>query len=409
MSHRISCLHYVREIRKSLGGVVSTVLDLCGSTAARGHRVVLVTCDAADVPSHWLDGGDRMPEVVVVAPSRTSKRLLSRSALQKCNELAETIDLAHLHTPWELGNYQLGPLFRRHSVPYVVTVHGMLDHYVMAQKAMKKRVFLSLGGRRLFTQATTIHFTAQSEQEQASTYVSVADRAFVESCAIDLSLYRDLPGLEPAYRAFPEIDRDKPKILFLSRVHPKKGLDLLLRAMKILRAASRSYQLLIAGPGEDRYIAELKSLAEELGVADEVQFLGMVSGVEKTSLYQTADVFVLPTHQENFGLVLPEAMACGTPVITTRGTDIWRELESGGATIVDESPSQIADAVVAVTADPERRRRLGEQGREFVYGWLDADRIAASYESMYFDAIRRGIPPFSSTAVVKGGDVVVAT
>lgn len=408
MKKRFACLHFVREIRNSLGGVVSTVVDLCQSMSARGHQITLVTCDGRDAPAHWTNATGQWPRVLEVSHSRLTRLLLNRSALDRCRDLAGEIDVAHLHTPWELGNYQLSSLLRRQGVPYVITVHGMLDHYTMAQKALKKRTFLALGGRRLFRRATTVHFTAQSEMDQALNYVPGVDRSYVESCALDLTPYRDLPGIEPAHRAFPQIERTVPTLLFLSRVHPKKRVESLLRAAAILQQAGRRYQVLIAGPGDPQYVSHLKSLAAELGIGKCTLFLGMVQGIEKRSLYQLADAFVLPTHQENFGLVLPEAMACGVPVITTRGTDIWRELQSGGATIVDGSPQSIADAVIAVTGDPEKRRTLGQQGQEFVHRWLDADRVAASYENMYFDAIRRGIPPFDGKPATLKGEVLAA-
>ncbi len=121
----------------------------------------------------------------------------------------------------------------------------------------------------------------------------------------------------------------------------------------------------------------------------------MVRGIEKISLYQACDLFVLPTHQENFGLVLPEAMACGTPVITTRGVDIWPELESGGATIVDGTPEAIARAIKDLLSDPEALAARGERARRFVCDWLNPTDLAARYEAMYRDAIA---DPFGSAA-----------
>jgi glycosyltransferase involved in cell wall biosynthesis len=102
-----------------------------------------------------------------------------------------------------------------------------------------------------------------------------------------------------------------------------------------------------------------------------------------------ADVFVLPTHQENFGLVLPEALACGTPVVTTRGTDIWRELEQAGASIVENRPDKLADAIDKLMADEARRKTLGEQGRAYVMKWLAEAQVVAGYEQMYHQTLQR--------------------
>lgn len=390
MTKRLSCAHFVREVRSELGGVVSVAVDLCRMMAERGHRMTLVTCDARDAPREW-HGDDDAPRIVEMPPSRMTRLRLSRQAVAQFDRIIADVDVVHLHTPWDLCNYQLAPLLRRAGVPYVVSVHGMLDDWSMRQKSFKKRAFLSLGGRSLFRHAATVHYTAQAEKEQAEHWIPPARRSVVQSCPLDLSAFRPLVGSGVALAAFPQIRKDARKILFLSRIHPKKGIDLLIRAAAILQARDLDFQLLIAGPGEASYVSALTSLAASAGVAERTFFLGMVQGLAKRSLYEAADVFVLPTHQENFGLVLAEAMACGTPVITTRGTDIWHELEAGGAKIVDHQPQEIADAIVDVLGDEGRRRRLGEQSRAYVNHWLDMDRTAAAYEQMYFDAIARGV------------------
>jgi glycosyltransferase involved in cell wall biosynthesis len=383
------CVHFIREIRSELGGVVTAVLDLSQAMAARGHRVTIMTCDAQDVPQEWRGPG-QWPTVVEAPHSRFSKGILSRPGVARFSDSLSDADIVHLHTPWELANFQLAPQITRRGKPYVVTPHGMLDHYTMSQKRLKKRVFLALRGRSLFRNATTVHFTAQAEMDQALHYVPVTGRSAVISCLLDLSAYRELPGPDAALQTFPQIRADAFKILFLSRVHPKKGVDRLIQAgAELKRRGAKPFQLLVAGPGDESYLAGLKRLAADLGVGDVIHFLGMVRGVVKRSLYQAADVFALPTHQENFGLVLAEAMACGTPVVTTRGADIWQELQQGGAQIVDGSPTGIADGISFFAEDAERRQ-IAEQGRAFVNDWLDRDRVAEAYEAMYADAIERG-------------------
>ena len=112
----------------------------------------------------------------------------------------------------------------------------------------------------------------------------------------------------------------------------------------------------------------------------------MVVGDLKLSLYAMADVFALPTQQENFGIVYPEAMLCETPVIGTKGTDIWRELEKGGAIIADRTPNAFADAIEDLVSDKEVLKAKGQQGREHILSWLDNDSVAKRYEEMYEQA-----------------------
>ena len=390
MSEKLSCLHYISEVRFELGGVVQTVVDLCDALSSRGHRVTMVTCDASDVPPSWKQSDDVGPKVVEIPHSSLIRKRIGSKGLELFEKELKGIDLAHLHTPWDLGNIQLRPILRRAEVPYIVTVHGMLDDWCMNVGRLKKTAFLWAMGKQLFDQATTVHLTAEAEFEQASRYVPISDRKAVQPCAIDLSAYDSLPGPEPALKAFPAIDPDKLKVLFLSRIHPKKGIELLLQAGALLKEQGLPIQLLIAGPGDPKYVQTLKELMSKLGLNEETEFLGMVHGEVKSSLFEIADAFVLPTYQENFGLVIAEAMACGTPVVTTRGTDIWQEISSGGAKIAELNPESIAEKIRELFADMDQCREIGQQGYHFVRNWLGPENVTSGYEEMYQQTIDRG-------------------
>lgn len=405
MTKTFTCVHFIEAIRSELGGVVSAVVDVCQAVASRGHRIIVATCDGTDAPTEWRNAAADSPQLVELPPSPLTRKLISGAGVARFGQLLNEVDVAHLHTPWSLGNYQLSKTLRSAQIPYVVSVHGMLDHYSMQKKSLKKHAFLRLGGRRLFRNATAVHFTAEEERTQALHYIPGADRAVVEPCLVDLSPYDRLPGSELALQTFPQLNAKGPKLLFLSRVHPKKGVDLLIRATAELRRSFPELQVFIAGPGDESYIAQLRNLATELNIASSIHFLGMVRGETKLSLYQAADVFVLPTHQENFGIVLPEAMACGLPVVTTRGTDIWRELQQGSVTIVDAAPPEIAAGVAEILRNPAKAAAMRVQGTAFVRQWLDAERLAARYETMYRDAIARGLPPFATAVTPSVAEV----
>ena len=123
---------------------------------------------------------------------------------------------------------------------------------------------------------------------------------------------------------------------------------------------------------------------DRLGLAERVSFLGFVSGREKVSLYEAADIFVLPTNQENWGFVLIESLACGTPVVTTRGVDIWSELESsGGAVIVEPTPPAIASAMADLIRDRAKLETMQRQARAWVLENLNVDRVVVQYERFY--------------------------
>jgi glycosyltransferase involved in cell wall biosynthesis len=269
------------------------------------------------------------------------------------------------------------------GLPYVLTVHGMLDDWSMAQKPLKKRLYLALAGRRLLEKAAVVHCTARGELDQARQWFPNGN-GFVAPYIFDLSPFRDLPGPELARRSIATVAEDVPAILFLSRLHYKKQPEVLIDAAAILRDEGRRFQVLFAGTGEPAYEERLAARVREHRLEDVVHFLGLVLGEQKVSLYQAADVFSLPTSQENFGFVLAEALAACTPVVTTKGTDIWPELEaSGGALLTAGDAPSTARGIATLLDDPERARRMGRVGREWVLRTLDPDAVGRRFESIY--------------------------
>jgi glycosyltransferase involved in cell wall biosynthesis len=384
----VRCVHYLSRIRLETGGVVRSVLDFCQVFAALGNPTTLVTGDATDVPAEWASStGQGIPRLIAINPPRGKFALLHRSDKARLREALADAQVLHLHTPWEPSNLQAAALARQAGVPFVLSAHGMLDDWSMAQKAFKKRAYLKLAGSKLLRRAARVHFTAQAELNQARKWLA-SDNGVVLPLVMDLSPFENLPGPDLARQRFAPLRQADTKLLFLSRVHPKKGVDLLIQALAELRRRGCTASLLIAGPGEQQYVESLKKLAAELGVGENVQFCGMIRGEEKLSLYQAADLFVLPTSQENFGLVLIEALACRLPVITTQGVDIWKELQSAGAMITDRSPLAIALAIENMLADPALNQRR-EQGRAWVLNELNPQKVAREYESLYEQISKR--------------------
>jgi glycosyltransferase involved in cell wall biosynthesis len=273
--------------------------------------------------------------------------------------------------------------------PYVLTPHGMLDDWSMAQQGVKKRLYLWFCGNRLLNGAARIHCTARGELDQASKWFDGA-KGVVVPLIFDLEAFEKLPGAQLASGRFAGVGLSEAKLLFLSRIHVKKGVECLIEAAAELKKRGKNCTVLIAGPGEEEYIRRLRALAREKGLGDQVHFLGMVRGEEKLSLFQCAALFVLPTQQENFGLALIEAMACGTAVVTTRGVDLWRELEEAGAEIVEAEGVAMARAIAGLLEDREGLEARGARGREWVFEQLNPERVAGEYEAMYREVARGG-------------------
>lgn len=380
-------LHYKGTIGLEEGGVVRAVLDLCTEFARAGHQVTLATFDPKDAPEPWKRGEPGTPRILRVASRRLPAGPTGRGPLA---EAVAAADIVHLHSVWQPPNLQIARVARRLGKPYVASIHGMLDDWTIAQKHLKKRAFLALGGGRYLARASVVHATAEAELAQARKWIGGAPGE-VAPLIFDLSDFTTLPGPGPARARFPQIRFDVPRLLFLSRLHYKKGVDRLIRAGAILRDRGIDFQMLLAGTGEEAYVRQMHALRDELGLRDHVEFLGFVSGVEKVSLYEASTAFVLPTSQENFGFVFFEALACARPVVTTKGTDTWPEIEaSGGGVIAGEQPQPFAEAIAALLAEgPGALAARGERARAWTLGYFDTARILGEYEAMYRRAIER--------------------
>ncbi len=380
-------LHYKPTIRLEEGGVVRAVLDLCTEMAHAGHAVTLATRDATDAPAAWKAGEPGCPVLLHTPP---------RGSPTKSAELLDAVadaDVVHLHAVWQPDNLALARACRRAGTPYVVSIHGMLDDWTIAQKHAKKRLFLALGGTRFLARAAVVHTTAEAERTQATKWIG-GTPAEVVPLLFDLSDFADLPGAGPAVAKFPQLNRDVPRLLFLSRIHEKKGVDRLLRAAGILRDRGIAFQLLIAGTGDEPYVSRVRALRDQLGLQDHAEFLGFVSGIEKVSLYQASTLFVLPTSQENFGFVYFEALASGCPVVTTKGTDTWPEIkQSGGGVITRGEPEPFADAIAGLLAEGDTAiAERARCARAWTLEFFQPARIVAAYEALYAKAAGKERP-----------------
>ncbi|MBL8746288.1 MAG: glycosyltransferase [Phycisphaerae bacterium] len=378
-------LHYLDLVRATIGGPARAVVDLCETLARRGHEVTLVCDDDEGVPASWRTGDPAKPRSVLTG-LRLDAKGRSFGPMRPWREMRDLVaraDVVHIHGVWEPTKPRVASICRAMGKPYVVSLRGQLDDWCMAQGALKKRVMMGLAARRMLEGAAFVHCTAQAELDQSGKHFP-RGRGIVISNLLDLRPFETLPGPGAARAKFPVFESGRPNLLFLSRVHVKKGLDVLLRAGALLRSRGVDANILIAGSGDEAYVESVKRLVTELGLSDRAHFLGLVVNEEKLSLYRACDLFVLPTSQENFGFVFVESLACGTPVVTTRGVDIWPELQSsGGAVIAEATPEAIAGAVGSLLADRDALPAMGAKGREWVFKDLAPEKVIREFEAMY--------------------------
>ncbi|MBL4697606.1 MAG: glycosyltransferase [Phycisphaerales bacterium] len=368
-------------MRLEEGGVVKAVLDLC-TMSQHNDEVGLATFDPSGTPSEWLDPDTTTTRVHNLTGSGHDKTL-SKQQRQQLRTIIDQYDVVHLHSMWSPVNPAVASICKAIAKPYVLSVHGMLDDWCMSQRKLKKIIYMKSMGRNLLRDASVIHCTAQAELDQASAWFTPS-KGCVVPLPFDLEEYKEMPEPALAYEAFDQLDPDLPKVLFLSRIHYKKGVDRLIQASALLAKRGIKHQLVIAGTGDEPYVSEMKALAKSTGVDGHTYFLGFASGQAKIALFGECDVFALPTSQENFGFVFFEALAAGTTVLTTKGTDTWAEIEqSGGGVIVENTPEAFAIGLEKILNDRDGFRSRAQGARERIFVEMTVAKVRDQYQSMY--------------------------
>lgn len=282
-------------------------------------------------------------------------------------------DVFHVNGCWTPSCALTQKWAQETGVKVVLTPHGMLEPWILARHYWTRKVpALLLYQKAAVKRADYLHATAVSEKENL---LKLGYNHRIE--IIPNGIEVDKISLKNNWKR-------KKRILFLSRIHVKKGIEFLLEAAALLKNKLEGYVIEIAGEGEKEYISQLKQKAKELQIESLVQFCGGVYGDQKWKLFQEADVFVLPTYSENFGIVVAEALACGTPVITTQGTP-WKELETahcGWWTEIGTQPT--ADALNKFLQLPiQELETMGRNGRKLVEQEYSSRKMAEDMVKLY--------------------------
>lgn len=371
----VSVFHVVAGLDPRSGGTSRAVVDVTDFLAQRpGLAVTLLFMSRPG--QGCLDSSVQVRRVEAAARSRweTAAGLPLRKALQREVGLAPP-SVMHVHGLWLPANHWAVAAARGHLIPLVMQPHGMLEPWALNHKAWKKRAALALYQRRDLNAAGLLIVTSSREQQ------SLRQLGFKHPVAIiphGIRLSAD--GERTPARGSNDSQRVRTA-LFLSRLHPVKGLTTLVHAWA--RLAPKGWRLVIAGPDEGGHLQEIQTTIRKLGIGDSVQYVGEVRDEVKSALYRAADLFVLPTHTENFGIVIAEALAHGVPVITTRGAP-WPEIEShrcGWWIDIGEEPLVKAMREAMAMSD-EARREMGSRGRQLAqrYEWAGiAQQLHAAY------------------------------
>jgi len=350
------------------GGPIRSKSAICRALAAAGCEVTVYTTNLngdilLDAPTdRCVDvGGVR---VRYFAARWVCGAVWSSDLLATLKHTVNEFDLVHCSATWHPLQTFVTRIVTHAQRPLILSAHGCFNPYGWSQRKLKHKLYWRLFEKRNYTRATAIHFTAEAERREAQRILGNLP-SFVVPNGIDLAQHQRDETAGKAFRQRYRISDDAVLILSLGRLHPVKGLDLLIRAFADLLDLAREKQrlplphLVLVGGDERGYRAELERLVMQHGIAQQVTFTGHLDGQERTAAYSAADIFAFPSHNENFGMSAVEAMAYGLPVILTEGVNIAEEIASDGAAIVVPFREQeLAQALTELVLDDEKRRRM---------------------------------------------------
>ena len=321
-------------------------------------------------------------DVVSIGPA---KPFLSRhpSIAPALRRLIGGVDVVHIHALWEEIQHRAATVARQTCTPYLIQPHGMLDPWSLSQGRLKKRLYLAVRLKRDLNAAAALAFTDESERDLAAS-LRLRPTTIVEPLAPDLGDFIPPPEKGGLRRRLPALA--SRVVLFMSRLHPKKGLDLLIPAFA--RANLDNTCLVLAGPCDDVYRATLEAIIARENLIGRAHFAGMLRGRERAEALVDADVFALPSYQENFGIVVVESLAVGTPVIISDQVGIHKQVSAAGCGIVTATTiDSVAAALTRALADGEFRRSASAAAPAFVANF-GRERVAQDWAAHYAQIVR---------------------
>ncbi len=328
------------------GGPVEGLIQQGMVMASHGHDVQTLCLDEPGAP---VDERLRSTAVFQLGPRYLGYGFSPRLA-PWLRKHGANYDVIIIHGMWMYHGFCVARVARQLGLRYVIFLHGMLDPWFARRyplKHLKKWLYWPWAEYRTLRDAHLVLFTTAEE-------MTLARQSFwlykVRERLVGFGIR--VPDAPPAaaraafLEKFPALQGQRC-LLYLSRIHPKKGCDLLINAFARAAAADPALHLIMAGPGDAPLLAQLNSLVRQHGLQGRVTFTGMISGLVKWGAYQVADAFVLTSHQENFGIVVAEALALGVPVLTTHQVNIWREIKESGGGIIHPDTQAGADQLLA--------------------------------------------------------------
>lgn len=370
-------LHVIPSIDSRSGGPAEAIIPMCRALQKVGIEVLLATTNAGlGVKVSDLPVSHRGVSTTFFPAQWGDSFKFSRPMSTWLNENVGRFEVVHIHAVFNHACLAAAKACRKQGVPYVIRPLGSLDPWSMKQKRFRKQVFWQLSGRAMLEGAAAVHYTSRAEQEAVEHSLGL-NHGIVVPLGVDSEMEkssRELPMLVGS-----------PYVLVLSRLHPKKALDVLIDAFLTVVDERRfaNWRLVVAGDGPSEYVRSLREKVSEKNAGEIVIFTGWLEGVEKKNMLSSASLLALPSYQENFGLCVMEALASGVPVLISPEVNLAAEVRTASAGWISAvNRPALETALREALGDEGERARRGRLGRVLSrsFSW---DKVAAHWKTLY--------------------------
>ncbi len=377
-------LHVAASLSPEWGGPTKVIYELTEALAKKGIEVSIFA------PSE-RDKGACISNLKGVNVKLFKKSFLSRFWTSYSSALAKALmhevsnfDLIHIHEIWHHPHFSAYRAAKIAKKPFIVTIHGALEPWCLKYKLLKKKIYSTFIQKKILKEAAALHAITEGEVKNIRAFVNNKN-IFLIPNGVNLKEFENLPQREWIENLYPEL-RGKKVILFLGRIHPTKGLDILAKAFGNILRGRNNIQLVIAGPDNNGYKNKIVEILKNENAIISTTFTGMLTGNHKLATLSRADIFVLPSYSEGFSMSILEAMVCGIPVVITTGCNFSEVEKIGAGRVVNADVDSLSKALMEFLDNTELCKKAGNRGRKLVmekYTWDKvADKMIMAYKEI---------------------------
>ena len=372
-------------ISSSYGGISKIVIEFIQEISKLGIKVDLITTNAdpfhkLNVPLNtWITKENY--RVQYFSCWHRNDLIISYYMIKWLFFHITDYDIIHSNTIFSPLISTSNWICQLRKIPYLITPHGMLEPWALSYKGWKKRLYFALIEKPSLQKSRTIQVNSSSEENSIKS-LGIKSPIVIIPNGVHRQEFENLPDPDLFYQQFPHT-RNKTLILFLGRIDPKKGLDLLAPAFAKVYNQFPQTHLIVAGPDSIGFLPTAKSYFTQAGCLEAVTFTGMLTGELKLATLAAANIYIAPSYSEGFSMSVLEGMATGLPCVITTGCNFPEAGIADAAKIVNTNHKDISDALIELLQDADGAKKMGDRARQFILDNYTWDKIALKMISVY--------------------------